>query len=301
MAKGEYNRSAELETFVKVVEQGSFSAAARHLNLTPSSISKTITRLEQRLGARLFNRSTRSLELTSEGCTFYERGVRIIADLNEAEQLVCLQKSPTGRIRVNCNIPFGKKYILPLLPKFLEKYPDVTLDIELTDQVVNLLEERTDIAIRSGKLQDSSLISRMLGTSRMVVVASPEYLKHYGEPKCIEDYTNHNLLSFTFLRSVREWPFHIENKELTVSPNGNIKVSDGDSLRHLVLSGTGIGRLAYFQVKDDIESGKLKILMDSFTNRYTESIYAVYVGQGGILPLRIRAFVDFLVEQIDVV
>ena len=300
MAKGECNRSAELETFVKVVEQGSFSAAARYLNLTPSSISKTISRLEQRLGVRLFNRSTRTLELTSEGCAFYERGVRIIADLNEAEQLAGLQKSPAGRIRINCNIPFGKRYILPLLPKFLEKYPCVTIDLELTDQVVNLLEESADIAIRSGKLQDSSLISRILGTSRMVVVASPDYLKHYGEPKCLEDYKKHNLLSFTFQRSTREWPFHIKDQEHTVSPRGNVKISDGDSLRQLVLSGTGIARLAYFQVKDDIESGKLTPLMDDFTSRYTEDIYAVFVGQGGILPLRIRAFVDFLVEHVDV-
>lgn len=300
MAKNEFNRSGELETFIKVVEKGDFSSAARYLDLTPSTISKTISRLEHRLGARLFNRSTRLLELTNEGCAFYERGVRIISDLNKAEQLVSLQKSPVGKIRVNCNLPFGKKYILPLIPHFLAKYPGVTIDLELSDQVVNLIEEKADIAIRTGKLKDSRLISRKLGTTRMVVVSSPDYLKLHGVPKSLEDYKKHNLLGFTLQRSTHEWPFLVENKEQTVFPTGSVSVSDGDSLRQLVLLDLGIARLAYYQVKDDIESGKLISLTDSFTQKYTEDVHAVFVGQGGILPLRVRVFIDFLLEYIKV-
>lgn len=300
MAKGEFNRSAELETFLKVVECGNFSAAARFLNNTPSSVSKTIAKLENRLGARLFNRSTRQLSLTSEGCIFYEQGLKIIAAFNEAELLVSKQNNPSGKIRVNCNVPFGKKYVLPLLHDFLATYPEISIHLELTDTVVNVLEESADIAIRSGKLADSNLISKRLGSARMVVVSAPSYLDTHGVPSTPEELKDHNLLDFTFSRAVREWPFNVDGKEKMITPKGNIKVSDGDALRRLVLSGLGITRLAYFQVEDDIKEGRLITLMDKYSRSYEEDVYAVYVGQGGILPNRIRAFIDFLSSNIRV-
>ncbi|MEC9262170.1 MAG: LysR family transcriptional regulator [Pseudomonadota bacterium] len=294
MAKNEFNRSAELETFLKVVELGSFSSAARFLDNTPSAISKTISKLERRLGARLFNRSTRQLSLTSEGCVFYEQGMEIIAALNDAERLVGQQTKPTGKIRVNCNIPFGKKYILPLISKFLAIYPEINIHLELTDKVVNVLEESADVAIRTGKLTDSSLISKKLGSAKMVVVSSPHYLKEKGYPKTPQELKVHNCLDFTFSRMTREWPFIVDGKEILIAPQGNIKVSDGDALRHLLLSGLGIGRLAYFQVENDIKAGKLSPILKNYTPNVTEDIFAVYVGQGGMLPNRIRAFIDFL-------
>lgn len=300
MAKREFNRSAELETFLKVVECGNFSATARYFNNTPSSISKTISKLEQRLGARLFNRSTRNLTLTTEGCVFYEKGLQIITDLNEAERLVGQQQTPAGKITINCNIPFGKQYVLPLIPAFLAKYPDVSLQVELTDQIINLFEEKADIAIRSGKLSDSNLISKKLGATNMVVVCTPDYLKKHGSVQTPDDLNTHNLLDFSFSRSTNQWPFYIDNKEVVIVPKGNVKVSDGEALRTLVLSGLGIARLAYFQVQDDIRAGRLVSVMENYTRRNTEDIYAVYVGQGGILPNRIRAFLDFLYANVDV-
>lgn len=300
MAKNEFNRSAELEVFLKVVEFGSFSAAARFFDNTPSSVSKTITKLEKRLGARLFNRSTRQLSLTSEGCIFYEKGVDVIASFNEAERLVSQQTLPSGKIRVNCNIPFGKKYILPLIPDFLSAYPEISIHLELTDKVINVLEESADVAIRSGKLTDSNLISKKLGDARMVVVSTPEYLNVNGHPRMPEDLKAHNLLDFTFSRTNREWPFMVNGKEKMIAPQGNIKVSDGDSLRYLLLSGLGIARLAYFQVEEDLKEGRLVSVLEDFTPTTTESIYAVFVGQGGILPNRVRAFVDFLFMHLKV-
>ncbi|MGO2130959.1 MAG: LysR family transcriptional regulator [Pseudoalteromonas prydzensis] len=300
MAKNEFNRSAELEVFLKVVEFGSFSAAACFFDNTPSSVSKTITKLEKRLGARLFNRSTRQLSLTGEGCIFYEKGLDIIASFNEAERLVSQQTQPSGKIRINCNIPFGKKYILPLIPDFLSAYPEISIHLELTDKVINVLEESADVAIRSGKLSDSNLISKKLGDARMVVASTPEYLKLNGYPQVPDELKTHNLLDFTFSRNSREWPFIVNGKEKMIAPQGNIKVSDGESLRYLLLSGLGIARLAYFQVEEDLKEGRLVSVLEDFTPTTTESIYAVFVGQGGMLPNRIRAFVDFLFKHLKV-
>ncbi|MCR3858512.1 LysR family transcriptional regulator, partial [Pseudomonas aeruginosa] len=160
MARLEVNRSGELEVFARVVESGGFSAAARRCGMTPSAVSKLITRLEQRLGTRLLNRSTRQLQLTPEGCTFYERGVRILADLEEAERCASENAAPRGRLRVNANVPFGHHFLLPLVPEFLAQHPEVTLDIVLTDEVVDILEQRTDVAVRAGPLKSSSLVAR---------------------------------------------------------------------------------------------------------------------------------------------
>ena len=173
MARLDVNRSGELEVFVRVIELGSFSAAARACSMTPSAVSKLVARLEQRLGTRLVNRSTRQFHLTPEGCAFYERGVRVLADLEEAERSAGMHSVPRGRLRVNANVPFGHHFLLPLVPQFLEHYPDVTLDIVLSDEVIDILEQRTDVAVRAGPLKSSSLMARKLGETRMVIVGAP--------------------------------------------------------------------------------------------------------------------------------
>ncbi len=221
MARLEVNRSGELEVFARVVESGGFSAAARRCGMTPSAVSKLITRLEQRLGTRLLNRSTRQLQLTPEGCTFYERGVRILADLEEAERCASENAAPRGRLRVSANVPFGHHFLLPLVPEFLAQHPEVTLDIVLTDEVVDILEQRTDQA------------------------------------------------------------------------------SDGEALRRLAVAGLGLARLAAFQVREDIAAGRLIPVLEAYNPGDLEEVHAVYVGQGGYLPLRVRAFLDFLAERVD--
>lgn len=202
MARLEVNRSGELEVFVRVVELGGFSAAARACGMTPSAVSKLVSRLEERLGARLLNRSTRQLQLTAEGCGLYERGRHVLAALDEAERCAGVQDVPRGKIRVNANVPFGQHFLLPLAPLFLERFPEVTLDIELTDAVVDILEQRTDVAVRAGPLKSSSLLARKLGQTRMVIVASPAYLARRGTPLTPAELASHNLLDANYARAL---------------------------------------------------------------------------------------------------
>lgn len=300
MARQDVNRSGELEIFVRSVDLGGFSAAARASGMTPSAVSKLVSRLEDRLGARLLHRSTRQLQLTAEGCAFYERGVRILADLQEAELCVSAHNAPRGRLRVNTNVPFGHHFLLPLVPEFSDCYPQVELDIVLTDTVMDLLEQRTDVAIRAGPLKDSSLVARKLGKTRMIVVAAPAYLQQHGTPRAPGDLKNHNLLSANYTRAQQGWPMQYAGKEQVVIPSGNAQVSDGEALRGLALAGMGLARLAEFQAAEDLASGRLTAVLEDCNPGDTEEIHALYVGQGDYLPLRVRAFLDFLAAKVTI-
>ena len=172
MPRLDTNRAAEMEVFVRAVDLGGFTAAAREFRLTPSGVSKLISRLETRLSARLINRSTRRLQLTPEGQAFYDRALRVLSDIDEAEREAAAGASPRGHLRINSNIPFGMRHLVPIIPRFLETHPDVTLDIVLTDAVIDLMQERADIAVRVGPLRDSSLVARKLGT-RPVATTDP--------------------------------------------------------------------------------------------------------------------------------
>jgi DNA-binding transcriptional LysR family regulator len=300
MSRSEINRSAEMEVFAEVVECGGFSAAARKLRLTPSAVSKLVGRLETRLGSRLVNRSTRKLQLTAEGQAFYQRSIDILADIAEAEREAAAGAQPRGRVRVNSNVPFGMHYLLPLVPRFVAAHPEVQLDIVLTDQVVDLLEQRADVAIRVGPLRSSQLMARKLGESRMVVVAAPRYLKHRGVPKTLADLSQHNLISFNFARLREDWPFREGGKTVGFPAAGNVQVGDGETARQLALAGVGVTRLALFHIGPDIKAGRLKPVLESFNPGDTEAIHAVYIGQGGHLPARIRAFIDYLAEHVRI-
>jgi DNA-binding transcriptional LysR family regulator len=298
MARLDINRSGEMEVFVRVVELGGFSAAARAFRMTPSAVSKLVARLERRLGTRLVNRSTRRLKLTPEGCTFYERSVRLLAELEETERGAAPTAAPRGRLRISANVPFGRHFLLPLVPEFLATYPAVTLDITLTDEVIDLLEERTDVAIRAGPLRTSQLIARKLGATRMVIVAAPAYLKRSGAPKTPRDLERHNRLGFSYARAVEGWPLVERGEPISVAPLGNVQASDGEALRHLVLAGVGLARLAAFQVKADLAAGRLVRVLDEYNPGDTELVHAVFLGQGGYLPARVRALLDFLAEKV---
>jgi len=299
MARLEVNRSGELEVFVRVIELGGFSAAARACGMTPSAVSKLISRLEQRLGVRLVNRSTRHLQLTAEGCVFYERGIRILADLDEAERCAAVHGTPRGRLRVSANVPFGHHFLLPLAPEFLQRYPDVSLDIVLTDEVVDLLEQRTDVAVRAGPLKDSSLVARKLGQTRMVIVGAPAYLRQHGVPAAPEALHAHNLLGPNYARAQPGWPLRQAHHQTMVIPRGNAQASDGEALRRLALAGLGLARLAAFQVRHDIAAGALVPVLEDWNPGDREEVHAVFVGQGGYLPLRVRAFLDFLAARVE--
>lgn len=299
MARLDVNRSGEMEVFVRVVELGGFSAAARDFRMTPSAVSKLVARLERRLGVRLVNRSTRKLQLTPEGAAFHDRGVRILGDMDSAEREVASGATPRGRLRVNCNVALGQHYLLRIIPEFLARHPEVTVDVALTDIVVDLLEERADVAIRVGPSRESRLLARKLGETRNMVVASPAYLERHGEPKTPEDLARHNRLGFCFTRLIEGWPFRDGAGGVTnVAPIGNALVSDGEAMRQLALAGLGLARLGVFHTRPDVEAGRLVPVLEDYNPGDTDPIHAIFVGQGGHLPARVRAFLDFLAEKI---
>jgi DNA-binding transcriptional LysR family regulator len=284
--------------FTRVVELGGFSTAARAFRMTPSAVSKLVARLEARLGVRLINRSTRKLQLTPEGSAFYERALRILDEISAAEREAAIGATPSGLLRVNTSVPFGLRLLLPLLPDFAKRYPEIKVEVVLTDLVVDLLEERADVAIRVGLMRESRLLARKLGESRMVVVAAPSYLAERGTPKTPDDLADHNLLRFGFAKWENGWPFKIGGETIAVMPSGNALVSDGEAMQHLAVAGMGLARLARFHVKADIKAGRLVPVLEAFNPGDIEPIHAVFVGHGGQLPARVRAFLDYLVETV---
>lgn len=297
MASLHHNRSGEMEVFVRVVELGGFSPAARAARMTPSAVSKLITRLETRLGARLLNRSTRQLQLTPEGCAFYERATRILADLEDAERAAGVGEQAIGRVRLNTSASYFNHVLAPVLPEFLASHPDVTLDIVQTDAVVDLLAERTDVAIRAGPLKSSSLVARKLGETALTIIAAPAYLERCGEPRSIADLEAHNRLGFGYARAVDGWPLREGGETVIVPTTGRVQASDGEGLRRLALAGVGLARLAAFTVRDDIAAGRLVPLLGHLDTGEREAFHAVHVGQGGPLPSRVRVLLDFLAEH----
>ncbi len=295
------NRAGEMEVFVTAAELKSFSAAGRKLRLSPSAVSKLVTRIEDRLGARLLVRTTRRLELTPEGEVYLGRARRILTEIAETERIVAegAKVVPRGLLRVNASVGFGERYILPLVPDFLNLYPEIELDLTLTDGVIDVIGERTDVAIRSGPLRDSSLKARKLLESRKVVIAAPAYLAKNGMPQHPADLAAHNCLRFNFRRSMDDWPFLSKDGQTVEAHDiaGNMLVSSGAILRQLCLDGLGLGRIGRFHVEPDIAAGTLVPVLEAFNPGDIEVVHAVFAGHEH-LAARIRAFIDFLVEKI---
>ena len=299
------NRAGEMEVFALAAELKSFSAAGRKLNLSPSAVSKLVTRIEDRLGTRLLVRTTRALQLTPEGEIYLARARAILAAIAETELIVSSggRATPRGLLRVNALMGFGERYILPIVGEFLALYPHVQLDLSLTDGVIDLVEERTDIAIRSGILRDSSLKARKLLETRRVLVATPGYLASHGVPETPDDLDRHNCLDFNFRRARDGWPFidpasGPESGNVVFRPvSGNMLVNSGVMMRQVCLAGIGIGRIGYFHVHHDIREGRLVMLLEDHRPQDEEIIQAVFAGHDH-LAARIRAFIDFLVERI---
>lgn len=295
----EINRSGEMEVFVRAIELGGFSAAGRALGMTPSGVSKLVARLEARLGTRLLSRSTRQLQLTPEGSAYLERATRILSEIDEAEREATAGATPRGRLRINSNLPFGHKYLIPLLPAFRARYPEIVVDLALTDTVIDLVAERADVAIRVGPLKESRLVARKLGESRILTVASPGYLARKGTPRRVEDLAAHECLAFNFPRQSRSWPFRSKDGEtIQFTPRPSALGSDGESMRLMAIAGLGIARLGAFHVNDDIKAGRLVEVLKALNPGDTEATHAVYVGQGGHLPARVRVFLDYLAETV---
>ncbi|WP_331373679.1 LysR family transcriptional regulator [Sinorhizobium chiapasense] len=295
------NRAGEMEVFVAAAELRSFSAAGRRLKLSPSAVSKLVSRIEDRLRTRLVVRSTRMLQLTPEGEIYLQRAQRILAAIAETEQVVAGggRAMPRGPLRVNASVGFGERYILPLAAEFLARYPDVQLDLSLTDNTIDLIEERTDIAIRSGPMRDSALKARKLLDSRQVVIAAPAYLEAHGVPRTPDDLARHNCFTFNFRRSLDGWPFRKPgSSNVYLRPvAGNMQANSGAIVRNLCLAGLGLGRVGQFHVQPDIDAGRLVPVLEDYNPEDMERVHAVYAGHEH-LAARIRAFIDFLVERI---
>lgn len=286
-----------MEVFVRVVQAGSFSAAARSLDLTPSAVSKQIGRLEDRLAARLINRTTRQLKLTEVGAAFFERSTRILADVAEAEQAVVdLHGAPRGVLRLNVPAAFGHLHIAPLLPEFLALYPEVTVDLSFNDRFIDLVEEGVDVVIRIGELADSSLIARRLAPNRRVVCGTPAYLQAKGAPRVPEDLERHNCLVYTYRASRNDWRFSgPDGEEMVVHVSGNLEANNAEALRVTVLEGLGLALLPLWLVGEDLKAARLVEVLPDY-HAPDSSIHAIYP-PGRHLSPKVRSFVDFLAEK----
>lgn len=286
-----------LPVFVRAVREGSFSAAARVLGLTPSAVSKQIGRLEDQLAVRLFNRTTRRLGLTEEGAAFYERASRILADLEDAAAAVSsLQGVARGRLRVTMPTAFGVIHLLPALPDFLERHPEVTLEIDLNDRIVNMIEEGFDLALRVGDLEDSSLIGRRLAANRRVLAAAPDYLANHAPPQRPEDLASHNCLIYTYRAQRHDWHLvDAAGEESVFTVAGNLETNNPMMLRAAALAGLGVVLLPLWIIGPDLKAGRLQRLLPDY-HWPDSAIQAVYP-PGRHLSARVRAFLDFLVER----
>jgi DNA-binding transcriptional LysR family regulator len=291
------DRAAEMTAFVRSVEGGGFSAAARELGLTPSALSKLVTRLEDRLGARLLQRTTRRLQLTPEGEAFYVRSRRILADMDEAEaEVVAAGVRPTGLLRLHCGSAFGMHQLAPAVPLFLERYPEVDLDITISDEPLVGLGDGVDLAIRIGPLDESSMVARRICNLERVICAAPSYLERCGTPRTPDDLQQHNCLWITSLPVLRRWPFDTDDGIRVVHIDGNVVANNAETVLQLALAGVGITRLTDVIVGDAIGRGELVPILGEWHHVEPVPLYATYPSGRNLSP-KVRAMVDFLVER----
>ncbi|MDK1399800.1 LysR family transcriptional regulator [Pseudomonas protegens] len=286
-------RSDELQVFVCVIECGSISAAAEQLAQTPSAVSRSLSRLEAKLDTTLINRTTRRMDLTEEGRYFFEQAKLILDQMDELEErLSSRQRNPSGRLRINAASPFMLHAIVPYVAEFRSLYPDIQLELNSNDLIIDLLEQSTDIAIRIGVLADSTLHARSLGCSPLHILASPDYLARHGTPQSVAELAGHTLLGFTQTETLNHWPLrHVHGDRWQIQPG--ISASSGETLRHLALEGQGIACLSHFMTIDDIRAGRLQPVLASFNSGYRQPINAVYY-RNSKLALRIQCFLDFI-------
>lgn len=291
------DRAAEMHMFVRSVEKGSFSAAARDLDLTPSAVSKQIRRLEDRLGVRLFNRTTRRVSLTEVGHAYYERCARIIQEIEEAEEAVtALNENPRGTLRVAATVAFGRVEVLPRINEFLERYPDLNIEFELTDRHVDLIEEGIDVAIQwREQMEDPSVIARRLCVNRRIICASPSYIEQYGKPKTPEALLDHNCLTLYEVSQFNDWAFEDpEHGHRVLHVKGNFRANTADALYEAALAGVGLARLSTWLVMPAIRRGDLVPVLPQYPHE--SSAYFLIYPHRRHLSRKVRAFVDFLVE-----
>ncbi len=288
------DRLTAMEVFVRIVETGSFSAVARELAMTQPTVSKQLTALERQLKTRLLNRTTRQLSLTEAGSAYYESCKRIIDTVRDAEaNLGVLQTQLSGLLRINTSIGLGQAYLGKLVLKFQKQNPGLSIDLSYADRFVDLVEEGMDMAIRVGRLTDSSLAARRIGSTVRSVVATPAYLAKYGTPQVPQDLSNgHNCLLYAYLSSGNEWVFRGDDGPIRVKVSGNFRANNGDAIKQAVLSDLGIAITPDWFVQREIEDGTMKAFLGDFAPPPAE-INAVYPS-GRHVSAKVRAFTEFL-------
>jgi DNA-binding transcriptional LysR family regulator len=282
--------------FARVVEDKSFSAAARRLNLSKSLVSKQVTQLEKSVGARLLNRTTRALSLTDAGAVFYEHCARIMEELEEAKLAVGrLQSEPRGLLRISAPVAFGRLHIATVLPEFLAAYPELKIDMVTTDRFVDLAEEGYDVVIRIVDQPAPTLVARKLAPVNRKMVATPEYFQRYGVPRTPEDLEHHNCLTYTYFNPQDPWRLRGPDGDISVKATGNMRVNDDDVLSQAVLGGLGLALLPTFIIGEELQGGRLQSVLSQYIP-VERHIYAVYLANRQV-SAKVRAFIDHLLKR----
>lgn len=284
-----------MAVFARVVESRSFSEAARRLGLSKSAVSKRIARLEDSLGAPLLVRTTRRLALTEAGSAFYEHCSRIVSEAEEARSKIGEAGSvPRGLLRVNAPVTLSEMYLAQVMPRFLERHPDVRVEMTTDDRFVSVIDDGYDVVIRIAALEDSSLIARKLAGDRRVVCASPSYLERAGAPERPQDLLQHNCLRYANLTVRDEWQFRGPEGRISVSVRGNFQANNGTLLKQAAIEGLGLAMIPGFMVQDALADGRLTCVLTDF-DMPDHDIHAMYAQRRHVSP-KVRAFVDYLVE-----
>jgi DNA-binding transcriptional LysR family regulator len=286
-----------MAVFARVVEAQSFTAAATQLGMSKSAVSKALSGLEDRLGARLLNRTTRRLSLTEVGRAYYERSARILAEAEEAELAVTrLQAAPRGTLRINAPVSFGILHLGPALAEFMARYPELKVEIEFTDRFVDLIEEGFDLAVRIASLPDSSLIARKLADNQMAVCAAPSYWERRGRPATPHDLGHHDCITYAYHANPNEWPFvDASGRRIGVRVGGSLRTNNGDVSLRAALAGLGVVLLPRFICGPHLGAGRLEPVLESWMPP-PSGIFALYP-HNRHLSAKVRAFVDFLAER----
>ncbi len=285
-----------IAAFARVVDSGSFSAAARRLKISKSAVSAHVQRLEERLGTRLLNRTTRRLSMTEAGAAYYRHCARILAEAEAAEQAAsALQREPRGTLRISAPDSFGPMHVAPAVPAFLRRYPDLAIDITLSPKHVNLVDEGLDLAIRIGVLEDSPLVVRKLAPSRLILCAAPAYLEEHGIPRAPDELAKHNCLCNAILPWGDEWHLADKRREVRVPVAGSFRSNSAEMLRAAALDGSGIALLPTWAIAEPLRSGALRRVLEPWEPP-ASTIYAVYPGNR-LMSMKVRAFVDHLARR----
>jgi DNA-binding transcriptional LysR family regulator len=292
------DRIDAMQAFVAVADLHGFAPAARKLKLSPSAVTRLIAALEERLGARLLQRTTRSVALTDVGTRYLERARRILADVEEAERAAEGERTrPSGRLVVSAPVGFGRLHVSPLMSAYLKRYPDVTGELRLEDRIVSLVEDGVDLAVRIGELADSTLVARQLGTMRRIVVASPAYLKARGEPKRPAEIASHDTIQFGATSGLVDWRFVEDGKEVRASSAPRLVTNSADAAIQYAAVGGGLTRVRAYQAADALKRGRLKIVLQKF-ELPPQPINIVYP-TSRLLSAKVRTFIDLAVETAD--